>query len=202
MVIKVKGKLKFNIEDKTKKHERQNWKKVAMVMLKCDIDDYYSWFLSKRYNLNFVRNLRPPHVTIISDKISEELYQEAAKIFNDKEITIYYEIEPRTNAKHWWLRVYSPEAESIRDSLGLSKEPYFGFHLTIGYMNEKNIDHSKYILETIKLFNKNEMKPRIPLSEHEIIDYDLLLKDSNLNISSTGSSSSISSSTGSSIAGS
>jgi hypothetical protein len=32
----------------------------------------------------------------------------------------------------------------IRSELGLGK-PYFGMHLTIGYANEKNLEHSKYI---------------------------------------------------------
>lgn len=172
MVIKLKGKLKFEVENKTKKHEQQDWKKTAMIMLKCDLDNYYAWFLKKRFNLEFVKNLRGAHVTIISDRMSSKIFEEATKLFNNKEITFYYELEPRTNIKHWWLRVHCPEAEDIREALGLSREPYFGFHLTIGYMNDLNVTHSEYILKTIKRFDILSSEPRKPLSKHKIIDFD------------------------------
>lgn len=171
MVVKMTGKLKFQPENKTKKHLKQDWKKVAMIMLNCDLDNYYAWFLKKRFNLDFVKNLRGAHVTIISDKMNSEMFEKASKLFNGKEITFYYELEPRTNTKHWWLRVHCPEAEIIRESLGLSREPYFGFHLTIGYMNEKNIEHSKYIYQIIKRYGFLSSEPRKPLSEHKIIDF-------------------------------
>jgi len=172
MVIKMKGKLKFQPENKTKKHDKQDWKKIAMIILKCELDNYYAWFLKKRFDLDFVKNLRGAHVTIISDKIDSKVFEKAANLFNGKDITFYYELEPRTNTKHWWLRVHCPEAEVIREAMGLTKEPYFGFHLTIGYMNERNIGHSEYILNTIKMFDILGSEPRKPLSEHEIIEFN------------------------------
>ena len=172
MVIKIKGKLKFQPENKTKKHEKQDWKKIAMIQLKCDLDQYYAWFLTKRFGLDFVKNLRGAHVTIISDKVDPKVFQEVGKLFNNKEITFYYELEPRTNTKHWWLRVHCPEAEIIRESMGLSKEPYFGFHLTIGYVNDRNLGHSEYIYNTVKQFNILSSEPRKALANHEIISFD------------------------------
>jgi len=35
----------------------------------------------------------------------------------------------------------------------LSPTPFFNFHITLGYVNDKNLEHSKYILRTIKKFN-------------------------------------------------
>ena len=184
MVIKVKGRLKFEPEKIIKKHVVQDWKKVAMIMIDCDIDKYYTWFLKKRFRLNLLKNLRQPHVTIISDKMDSDKFKEAIKLFDNKEITFYYEVEPRTNTKHWWLRVHCPEAEAIREAMGLSREPYFGFHLTIGYVNknnknsenneknERNIKHSEYILNTIKLFDILSSEPRAPLNSHQIISFD------------------------------
>lgn len=172
MVIKMKGKLKFQPENKTKKHEKQDWKKVAMIMLKCDLDNYYSWFLSKRFNLEFVKNLRGAHVTIISDKMDSNDFEQASKLFNGKEITFYYEIEPRTNDKHWWLRVHCPEAEAIREALNLTKEPYHGFHLTIGYVNEKNLAHSKYVHKLCKFHDILSSETRKPLATHEVVSFD------------------------------
>ena len=168
----MKGKLNFKVENKTKKHNKQDWKKVAMIMLKCDIDNYYAWFLQKRFGLDFVKNLRGAHITIISDRINPELFNEATKLFNNKEINFFYEIEPRTNSKHWWLRVHCPEAEAIRESMGLSKEPYFGFHLTIGYVNEKNLHHSEYITKVIKFYDILSSEPRKPLATHDIVSFD------------------------------
>lgn len=172
MVIKMKGKLNFQPENKTKKHEKQNWKRTALIELNCDLDEYYSWFLSKRFDLEFVKNLRGAHVTIVSDKVNFEKFEEIGKLFNNKEITFYYELEPRTNTKHWWLRVHCPEAEIIREAMGLSKEPYFGFHLTIGYVNDRNLAHSEYIFKIIKYFNILSSEQRKPLSEHEIIKFE------------------------------
>ncbi len=172
MVIKMKGRLNFQPENKTKKHNKQDWKKTAMIMLKCDLDNYYAWFLEKRFGLEFVKVLRGAHITIISDKMDSNVFEQASKLFNGKEITFFYEIEPRTNNKHWWLRVHCPEAEAIREALGLTREPYFGFHLTIGYVNEKNIAHSKYIYDVIKFHNILSSEPRQPLDKHEIISFD------------------------------
>jgi hypothetical protein len=61
---------------------------------------------------------------------------------------VWFEFDPQylnTNGKHWWIRVISPELESIREELGLTPQPtYFHrnsrtwrvnpFHLTIGHM--------------------------------------------------------------------
>ena len=172
MLIKTKGTLIFEPPNITKKHNKQDWKRVAMIMLNCSMDMYYAWFLEKRFNLNFIKTLRGPHITIISDKLNKLTFEEGSKLFNNKEITFYYELEPRTNGKHWWLRVHCPEAESIREILGLTREPYFGFHLTIGYMSEQNLEHSQYIYDIVKKFDLISSEPRKHLSEHEISNFE------------------------------
>ena len=172
MVIKYRGILDFTPEDVTKKHKAQSsWKRVAVIKTNCDMDRYYAWFLKKRFNLELNRNLRGTHVTFISDKLEKSLFDEASKLFNGKEIDFYVELEPRGNGSHWWLRVHCPEAETIREAMGLCKEPYFGLHLTLGVANEKNIEHSKYILECCKRFELISNEPRKPLSQHEIIEF-------------------------------
>lgn len=168
MVIKCTGKLVFQPPNVSKKHNNQNWKKVAMIILDCSMDRYYAWFLKKRFNLDFNKPLRGPHVTIISDKMDDYTFKEASKLFNNKNINFYYELEPRTNSKHWWLRVYCPEGENIREALGLKREPYFGFHLTIGYMNDLSLSHSEYIYDAVKKFDLISSTPRKDLSKHTI----------------------------------
>lgn len=173
MVIKYRGILDFTPEDVTRKHKSQSaWKRVAIIKTDCDLDRYYAWFLKKRFNLELNKNLRGAHVTFISDRMERDIFNEATKLFHGKEIDFYVELEPRANDKgHWWLRVHCPEAESIREALGLSRDPYFGLHLTLGLANEKNVNHSNYILECCKKFELISNDPRKPLSEHEIKEF-------------------------------
>ncbi len=169
MLFKVKGILDFTPQDVTKKHKNQSaWKCVAMIKTNCDTSNYYAWFLKTRFNLTLNKPLRGTHITFISDRMDRDLFMEASKIFNGKEITFYYQNMPRSNGQHWWLRVWSPEAEDIREALGLTRDPYFGLHLTLGTANEKNIDHSKYILECCKKFELLSSEPRQSLDTYEI----------------------------------
>lgn len=172
MVIKVRGILDFTPEDFTKKHKNQSsWKRVAIIKTNCDMDQYYAWFLKKRFNLELNKNIRGTHITFISDKMDRDIFEQASKIFNGREIDFFIEIEPRSNGQHWWLRVHCPESEAIRESMGLTRSPYFPLHLTIGYVNEKNIKHSEYILEQCKIFNLISNESRQSLESHEIKEF-------------------------------
>lgn len=190
MVFKVRGILDFSPEDKTKKHASQaSWKRVAMIRTNCDMDRYYAWFLKKRFNLELNSTLRGTHVTFINDRMDAKVFEQFAQIFNGKEIDFYVEIEPCSSGEHWWLRVHSPEAESIREVMGLSREPFFGMHLTLGRADQRYpegveennnsiikikkdyIEHSKYILECCKRHNLTSSDVRKPLNQHEIVEW-------------------------------
>jgi len=171
MLFKIKGILDFTPQDVTRKHKSQSeWKCTAIIKTDCDIADYYAWFLKTRFNLVLNKPLRGTHVSFINDRMNKELFMEGSKIFNGREITFYYENLPRSSGQHWWLRVWSPEAEDIRQALGLSRDPYFGMHLTLGYANERNIEHSKYILDCCKRFELLSGEPRKNLDEYEIYE--------------------------------
>ena len=61
------------------------------------------------------------------------------------------------NGKHWWMIIPHEEREllhSVRKELGLEK-PYFGLHMSIGNVNEKNYELSKYILGLINKFGED-----------------------------------------------
>ena len=153
-LVKVKGILNFYPKDVTRKHKIQSvWKRVALIETKCDTELYYAWFLKKRFGLILNQTIRGTHISFISDKFADNTWDEYAKEFHGKEITFYYEIEPLSDGKHWWLRVYSPDAEAIRITCGLNPKPYYGMHLTLGYANERNIEHSEYILRQAKMFD-------------------------------------------------
>lgn len=164
--ITLTGKIEFEPEDKTKKHMNQaSWKKMAMVLIDGEICEYYAWFIQKRYNLMLNKPLRGAHVSFINDsmrdltqngKISEaealNTWEEVKKKWNGKKIDIVLDLNPKTDDRTWWLNIPHDERDGlqgIRSELGLGK-PFFGMHMSIGYANEKNIEHSVYIHESIK----------------------------------------------------
>lgn len=175
MLIKAIGTINFKPVNVTKKHNAQHtWKKTALVETDCDLELYYSWFLERRFNLVLNQTIRGTHISFINDRFEHDDWNRYASIFDGKPITFFYELEPRSNGKHWWLRVHSPEAESIREACGLPREPYFGMHLSLGFANEKNIAHSEYILNQCKRFELISSEPRKSINEHQILDpYEL-----------------------------
>lgn len=160
------GKIGFEPENKTNKHNNQSsWKKIAMVFIDGDVTDYYAWFIKKRYNLILNKPLRGAHVSFINDSMKdltkngqksfdevEVLWETVKQKWNNKEIPIVLDLNVKTNDEHWWLNIPHDERgllQSIRDELGLGK-PFYGMHMSIGYANDKNIEHSKYIHDLIK----------------------------------------------------
>ena len=158
-MLELIGKIEFDPVNVTKKHNKQaSWKKTAMIKFDCDIWEYYSWFLKKRFNLYLNKPLRGTHLTIINDKFDPEteyLYDQGRQLFHGKEIRIQYDPTLiRANDKgHWWINAQSDDAKNIRSVMGLTPDPYFGFHITIGLATHLQLDHSKYILKQCIRFN-------------------------------------------------
>jgi hypothetical protein len=164
--IELKGKIVFSPDNKTRKHNKQSsWKKIAMIMFEGDVSEFYAWFIKKRFNLPLNKPLRGAHISFINDDINkmtqngkftqaeaEANWNATKKKWDGKWVPIGVSISPRTNGEHWWLNV-PPEHQGllmeIREELGLGM-PFFGFHLSLGYANERNIDHSNYIHNLIK----------------------------------------------------
>lgn len=164
--ITLTGRISFEPEDRTKKHKSQSsWKKMAMVFLDGDICEYYSWFIMQRYKLKLNKPLRGAHISFINDsmvdltqngKITEEdalnKWVEVKKKWDGNRVSIVLDLNPKTDDRTWWLNIPHEEREvlqSIRTELGLGK-PFFGMHMSIGYANEFNIEHSCYLHESIK----------------------------------------------------
>lgn len=157
--VNIKGKIIFDPDNKTRKHNRQSdWKRVAMVMFEDDMAEYYAWFILKRYNVKLNKPLRGAHVTFISDSVQgieggNVVWEEIRKKYDGTEIEVTLNLDVRTNGEHWWLRTSSKDFDSIRTELGLG-QPYFNYHMTIGFANERNIFHSEYIHGLIVKFGK------------------------------------------------
>jgi len=165
-LLHLTGKIEFEPEDKTKKHMNQaSWKKVAMVMIDGEICEYYSWFIKRRYNLTLNKPLRGAHISFINDSMKDltqngkksveevlNAWGETKKKWHGKTIPLVVDLDPRTDGRTWWFNIPHEEREllqSIRTELGLGK-PFFGMHMSLGYANEKNIEHSEYLHGLIK----------------------------------------------------
>jgi hypothetical protein len=136
-----------------------------MVFIEGDICEYYAWFLKKRYDISLNKPIRGAHVSFINDSMRDltqnnaKSEEEALKLWEDvktkwdgKEIDIVFDLNPKTNDRTWWLNIPNEERQglqAIRNELGLGK-PFFGLHMSIGYVNEKNIEQSVYIHGLIK----------------------------------------------------
>jgi len=157
--IIIHGKIVFDPEEKTTKHKEQGaWKKIAIIEIDGQVSEYYSWFIKKRYNLILNKPLRGSHITFINDSHKDlgvnglANWEVVKRKWNGKQISVTLCVDPRTDDEHWWLNIPQEDREtihSIRAELGLGR-PFWGLHLTIGYANEKNIEHSRYIHRLIK----------------------------------------------------
>jgi hypothetical protein len=155
-MFELKGKIQFDPVNVTRKHSRQSsWKKTAMIKIDDDTWSYYAWFIEKRFNLKLNKPLRGTHITIINDKCDFDIFEQARTVFDGKEITLKYDPTCiRANKKgHWWIKVYCEEVKSIRIAMGMTPEPYFGLHLTIGIATHLQLEHSNYILDQCIKFN-------------------------------------------------
>ncbi len=163
--ITLSGKIIFEPEDKTRKHKNQaSWKKVAMVLIDSDICEYYSWLLQRRYSIVLNKPLRGPHISFINDSmfdlthkgtIPEEVaiatWERVKAKWDGKKIEVVLNLEPKTDNRTWWFNIPNEnrdELHAIRTELGIGR-PHFGIHMSLGYANEKNIEHSTYIHECI-----------------------------------------------------
>lgn len=154
-MFEIKGILDFDPPNVSKKHERQSsWKKVAIIRFVGDTHLYYEWLLERRFGLIFNAPLRGTHLTVINDIVDDNAYSECRARFHGKEIcAIYDPTSIMSNERgHWWMEAKCDAAAEIRKSIGLDPIPYFGMHITIGRINPKHLEHSRYIFRQITNF--------------------------------------------------
>jgi hypothetical protein len=171
-LINIQGKILIDPINLTNKHNKQSsWKKMGLILFKDDLSNYYNWFIKKRYNINLNKPLRGPHISFINDSYQDFLkykkfnteeeininWNKIKQKYDNQTINVILNTDVRSDGKYWWLNIpeeYRSNLHSIRNEFGLGR-PYFGLHMSIGYTNDKNIEHSKYILKLINKY-KNE----------------------------------------------
>lgn len=160
-----KGILKFDPPNLTKKHDKQgSWKKTAMVFLNDDTSRYYQWFIERKFSLlqgkdgksNWLNSpIRGAHVTIINDRIDDmDVWDMLQEKYHNTEVNFFYDIQNglRNNGNHIYYKVECPMGDVIRKCGNLG-DPYFGFHLTIGRVD--NMVYKKSHIERVQKYMIN-----------------------------------------------
>lgn len=153
-----------NPENVTNKHLNQStWKRVCFLDLGAnDICAYYSWFMKRKYNLDILKPLRNPHVTVINDSIERfkgedieektNLWNGFCDKYNGQRCTVALSVETKGNGLHYWLNVTEESRNGLmvmRRELGLER-PFSGMHMTIGRVKETDRPYSNYVLDLMK----------------------------------------------------
>lgn len=118
-------------------------------IIKCDddIDDYYRWFLERRFNLILSKPAFGPHITIFDGETPKDInkWELLKKRYNNSEVNFKYDIFTKSNGKHWWLKCYCDEIQSMREKLEFKSHLKWSLHLTLGIPIARHVEHSEYI---------------------------------------------------------
>ena len=134
--MKSVGKLVYN--PRTHLASSDKW-----LVLMCDdeISKYYRHLYSKEYpylNGDRATKLTRPvwgtHASIIRGEFIPNM--KAWRLDENKLIEFEYDGGVIDNGEYYWLKVSCPVLSELRKKYGLSPEPRFGFHLTIGRTTE------------------------------------------------------------------
>jgi hypothetical protein len=77
--------------------------------------------------------------------LSKQIWEFFKNKYNNKEIEFEYELQPKTNGKHWWLRVICDDLKDIREEMGYIRDTGIGLHLTLGMPTPNTLIHSEFI---------------------------------------------------------
>jgi hypothetical protein len=132
MIFKSAGKIIY--APQTHLNSSTNW---AIVSCDDEISKYYRHLYIKQYpylNGDMTGKLTRPvwgaHISFIRhEKISDSSLW---KMFDGKIITFEYTPGVLDNGEYFWMKVKCPFLLDLREKLGLSRNPKFGLHLTIG----------------------------------------------------------------------
>lgn len=155
---KVSGKIKFDIQNLTKKHKTQakNWgKKTCIIELDSDYVGLSASYLKLRFGLELEKSVRKSHITFISESIKNiKEFNKAKKKYHNQEIEleIDYDKGLQFSDSHIWFKVHNDSRNilyDIREYCGLPRKYIYGFHMTIGRVGttKHKLDHFKRLKE-------------------------------------------------------
>ena len=109
------------------------------LVLDCDesLGAYYRhlYWLAHFRTERLVRPAWREHVTVIRNE--EPVNRGVWERHTGKAIEFEYNPMPQTNGDYWWLEVVCVELFTIREELGLAREPEIPFHVSFGHEGER-----------------------------------------------------------------
>lgn len=104
-----------------------NW---AIVTCDDEISKYYRSLYLQEFKNKIIRPTWGAHISWIRNERIPNF--KLGKLFNNKIIEFEYYPGVKDNGTYFWLNVKCDYLLELRSKYGLSKEPKFGLHLTIG----------------------------------------------------------------------
>lgn len=108
------------------------------MILKTDegIVEYYKYWIQRQFDVKFEMTIWGSHISV--NRGFKPPNQEFWNKYAGEQIEFTYTNRIyRANDLFFCVDAYSSRLEAIRLELGLSKQPNFGFHLTIGRINKE-----------------------------------------------------------------
>lgn len=123
-------------------------------ILRCDpgIINYYQYWIKKQYDVKFEKTVWSSHISVNRGTVPPN--KQHWKKYNGLVVPFTYTNRIyRVNNWFFCVDAYSTKLEEIREELGLSRLPPFGFHITIARINkiyaEASVDRFKTLKESI-----------------------------------------------------
>ena len=111
----------------------------AYLAVDNDIIKYYQWLIKRRFHGRLLLHFPKAgaHISVVRggdiDPVDPSFREAAWGQYQGKEYEFQY--DPTTisfNGEFFWINTICPELSEIRVSLGLSPQPRYDYHLTIG----------------------------------------------------------------------
>lgn len=132
-MYKAKGKIIFNPVPISGGTPNKKW--WAIVKCPDDIIYYYKYWVTKNQKFTISSSAFGSHISLIRDEEPPNEFKHLWKKREGMEVEFTYTPNFQTNGEYWWLDIQCPVLNEVRQELGLSKEPKFGYHLSIGKRN-------------------------------------------------------------------
>lgn len=102
-----------------------------------DLDPELVKYYRHLYHINTYRChklIRPAweaHISVVRNE--EPVHKQFWEAHAGEKVEVEIHSELHTNGEYFWLDVACPRLYNIREELGLPREPYYPFHLSIGH---------------------------------------------------------------------
>lgn len=156
--IEYEGKIIFDpkaLSDPSGKMFKPWWVIVALDE-KDEIGAYYSWFYEKAHGIKLQKPAFGAHISVIrGEETSADNWEKFKSLYHQKPIKFVYDISPRTNGMHVWLRVKCDELKDLREQMGYPRDGQWRLHLTLGAPTPVYLESNYVVWRMYQSLEKN-----------------------------------------------